>query len=172
MLEDGRRRSIVKIAKAEKIDHSFFSRLLRLTLPALDIQEAILKGCQAKGIQLEELNRAMPGKRGGQRVRGENSNSSLADFTDHLRQRFNWYTSFGLNSFLVQSTQLPEIPTAKGATIVSYATMHDIHHLLEADRPDEPRRPIPAPVAERDKSDEPYASGHEPKAQVGTDWAA
>ena len=89
MLEDGRRRSIVEIAKAEKIDHSFFSRLLRLTLPAPDIQEAILKGGQAKGIQLEELKRAMPGKRGGQRVRGENSNRSLADFIDHLRQRFN-----------------------------------------------------------------------------------
>ena len=55
---------------------------------------------------------------------------------------------------------------------MSYATMHDIYHLLEADRPGEPRQPIPAPVAERDESDERYASGHEPKAQVGTDLAA
>ena len=64
----------------------------------------------------------------------------------------------------MQSTQLPETPTAKGDTIMSYATMHDIYNLLEADRPDEPRRLIPAPVGERDKSDERYASGHKPKA--------
>ena len=55
---------------------------------------------------------------------------------------------------------------------MSYATMHDIYHLLAADQPDEPRRPLPAPVVERDKSDERYASGHEPNAQVGTDLAA
>jgi hypothetical protein len=77
-----------------------------------------------------------------------------------------------LNSLLVQSTQLPEIPTAKGDTIMSYATMHDIYHLLEADWPDKPRQPIPAPVAKRNKPDERYASGHEPKAQVGTNLAA
>jgi hypothetical protein len=35
--------------------------LLRLTLLAPDIQEAILEGRQAKGMQLEELTRAMPG---------------------------------------------------------------------------------------------------------------
>jgi transposase len=45
--------------------------------------------------------------------------------------------------------------------------MHDIYHLLEADRPDEPRQPIPAPVGERDKSDERYAPGHDPKAVDG-----
>ncbi|MGZ9190486.1 MAG: hypothetical protein ACXW39_10565 [Nitrospira sp.] len=55
---------------------------------------------------------------------------------------------------------------------MSYATMHDIHHLLEADRRDEPRRPTPAPVAKRDKSDERHASGHERKAQGGTTLAA
>ena len=54
----------------------------------------------------------------------------------------------------MQSTQLPKTPTAKGDTIMSYATMHDIYHLLEADRPDEPRRLIPVPVADRDKSNE------------------
>lgn len=36
-------------------------RLLRLTLLAPDIQEAILEGRQPKGMQLEELTRAMPG---------------------------------------------------------------------------------------------------------------
>jgi hypothetical protein len=50
--------------------------------------------------------------------------------------------------------------------------MRDIYHLLEADRPDGPKQPIPAPVAERDKSNERHASDHQPKAQVGTDLAA
>jgi hypothetical protein len=43
-----------------KIDRSFVSRLLDLTLLAPDIQEAILEGRQPKGLQLEELTRAMP----------------------------------------------------------------------------------------------------------------
>jgi hypothetical protein len=55
---------------------------------------------------------------------------------------------------------------------MSYATMHDIHYLLEADRPDEPRHSTPVPVAKRGKSDERHASGHERKAQVETDLAA
>jgi hypothetical protein len=46
---------------------SFVSRLLRLTLLAPDIQEAILDGRQAKGMQLEELTRAMPAEWGEQR---------------------------------------------------------------------------------------------------------
>jgi hypothetical protein len=36
------------------------SRLLRLTLLAPVIQEAILEGRQPKGMQLEELTKAMP----------------------------------------------------------------------------------------------------------------
>jgi hypothetical protein len=36
-------------------------------LLAPDIQEAILEGRQAKGMQLEELTRAMPSARGEQR---------------------------------------------------------------------------------------------------------
>ena len=39
---------------------SFVNRLLRLTLLAPDIQEAILDGAQPKGMQLEELTQAMP----------------------------------------------------------------------------------------------------------------
>jgi hypothetical protein len=67
MLEAGRYRSAHEIADAEKIGRSFVSRLLRLTLLAPDIQEAILEGRQAKGIQLEELTRAMPVEWGEQR---------------------------------------------------------------------------------------------------------
>jgi ParB-like chromosome segregation protein Spo0J len=61
MLEAGRCRSIAEIAEAEKVDRAYVSRLLDLTLLAPDIQEAILDGMQPKGIQLEELTRAMPG---------------------------------------------------------------------------------------------------------------
>jgi hypothetical protein len=50
--------------------------------------------------------------------------------------------------------------------------MHDIHHLLEADRRDEPRRLAPVPAADRGKSDEHHASGDKRKAQVGTNLAA
>jgi hypothetical protein len=50
MLEVERYRSIAEIAEAKKIGRSFVNRLLRLTLLALDIQEAILEGRQAKGM--------------------------------------------------------------------------------------------------------------------------
>jgi hypothetical protein len=59
MLEACKCRSITEIAGGEKIDRSFVSRLLRLILPAPDIQEAILEGRQPKGLQLEELMRAV-----------------------------------------------------------------------------------------------------------------
>jgi ribosome-binding protein aMBF1 (putative translation factor) len=67
MLEEGRYRLAQEIADAEKIGRSFVSRLLRLTLLAPDIQEAILEGRQARGMQLEELTKAMPGEWGEQR---------------------------------------------------------------------------------------------------------
>ena len=60
LIEDGTYRSAVEIAEAEKITRSFVNRLLRITLLAPSIQEAILDGRQPKGIQLEELARSMP----------------------------------------------------------------------------------------------------------------
>ena len=60
MLEQGTYSSISALAEAEKINKGFVSRLLNLTLLAPDIQEAILDGRQPKGMQLEELTRAMP----------------------------------------------------------------------------------------------------------------
>ena len=77
MLEEGRYRSAQEIADAEKIGRSFVSRLLRLTLLAPDIQEAILDGRQPKGLQLEELTCAMPGEWGEQRLRADHSTSSV-----------------------------------------------------------------------------------------------
>ena len=57
---EGRYRSAAEIAEAEGVTRSFVNRLLRLTLLAPDIQAAILDGTQPKGMQLEELTRAMP----------------------------------------------------------------------------------------------------------------
>jgi hypothetical protein len=75
MLEAGRYRSAQEIADAEKIGRSFVSRLLRLTLLAPDIQEAILEGRQPKGMQLEELTWAMPAEWGEQRQAVAQANS-------------------------------------------------------------------------------------------------
>jgi hypothetical protein len=60
MLEDRRYRSAGDLAEAEGFTRSFVNRLLRLTLLAPDIVEAILDGRQPKGMQLEELTRTMP----------------------------------------------------------------------------------------------------------------
>ena len=60
MLEEGRYRSAAEIAEAEGVTRSFVNRLLRLTLLAPDIVEAILEGRQPKAMQLEELTHAMP----------------------------------------------------------------------------------------------------------------
>jgi hypothetical protein len=67
MLEEGRCRSAGAIAEAEGITRSFVNRLLRLTLLAPDVQEAILEGRQPKGMQLEELTQVMPSEWGKQR---------------------------------------------------------------------------------------------------------
>jgi hypothetical protein len=60
MLEDTAYRSAAEIAEVEKVTRSFVNRLLRLTLLAPDIQEAIIDGRQPKGMQLEELTGLMP----------------------------------------------------------------------------------------------------------------
>ena len=48
------------MAEAEGVTRSFVNRLLRLTLLAPDIVEAILDGRQPKSLQLEELTGAIP----------------------------------------------------------------------------------------------------------------
>jgi hypothetical protein len=50
MLEDGRYASISAIAVAEKIDRGYVGSILRLTLLAPDIIEAILDGRQRAGL--------------------------------------------------------------------------------------------------------------------------
>jgi ribosome-binding protein aMBF1 (putative translation factor) len=51
-------RSAAEIAEAEKVTRSFVNRLLRLTLLAPDIQEAILEARQSKGLQLKDAGDA------------------------------------------------------------------------------------------------------------------
>ena len=60
ILEEGICRSAEEVAESEKVTRSFVNRLLRLTLLAPDIQEAILEGRQPKAMQLEELTDAIP----------------------------------------------------------------------------------------------------------------
>lgn len=52
MLETGRFATINELAAAEKINSSYVSRVLRLTLLAPDIVEAILDGRQPEGMTL------------------------------------------------------------------------------------------------------------------------
>jgi hypothetical protein len=67
-----------EIAEAEGVTRSFVNRLLRLTLLAPDIVEAILEGRQPKAVQLEELTDAIPSEWEAQRSRlrpsGQESN--------------------------------------------------------------------------------------------------
>jgi hypothetical protein len=59
LLEEGGYRSAGELAEAEGVTRSFVNRLLRLTLLAPDIVEAILDGRQPKKMQLEELTDAI-----------------------------------------------------------------------------------------------------------------
>jgi hypothetical protein len=60
MLENGTHATIAEIAAAEKINESYVGRVLRLTLVAPDIVEAILGGRQPADLQLEDLLRRFP----------------------------------------------------------------------------------------------------------------
>ena len=67
MLETGRYGTIDELAAAEKINSSYVSRLLRLTLLAPDIVEAILDGRQAEGVTLPGQMEPFPVEWGRQR---------------------------------------------------------------------------------------------------------
>ena len=60
LLEAGVHTTIDDLAAAEKINPSYVSRILRLTLLAPDIVEAILDGRQPVEMALKELTRPLP----------------------------------------------------------------------------------------------------------------
>ena len=60
MLENGTYATIREIAAAEKVNESYVGRVLRLTLLAPDMVEAILGGRQPAVLQLDQLLRRFP----------------------------------------------------------------------------------------------------------------
>jgi hypothetical protein len=60
MLESGTHATIAEIAIAENINDSYVGRVLRLTLLAPDIVEAILSGRQPAEMQLDDLMKRFP----------------------------------------------------------------------------------------------------------------
>jgi hypothetical protein len=60
MIESGEYVSSAELAKAEKVNDSYLSRILRLTLIAPDITEAILAGRQPSTLQLDDLLKPLP----------------------------------------------------------------------------------------------------------------
>ena len=67
MLDEGRYVSISEMAAAEKIERGYLGTLLRLTLLAPDIVEAILYGRQPTDLGLPRLLGAIPADWSGQR---------------------------------------------------------------------------------------------------------
>src|ERR1700712_3692741 len=67
MIESGKYGSSAELAKAERGNDSYLSRILRLTLLAPDIIEAILTGRQPSTLQLDELFKPLPAAWNGQR---------------------------------------------------------------------------------------------------------
>ena len=66
MLDEGICGTIEELAKREKVNRGYMSRVLRLTLLAPDIVEAILDGRQPEGMRLEELLDGVPAEWGEQ----------------------------------------------------------------------------------------------------------
>jgi hypothetical protein len=81
MLETGTYATIAEIAAAEKINESYVGRVMRLTLLAPDIVEAIVNGRQAAALQLGHLFRRFPVRWGDQRAELLESNSRRSDRT-------------------------------------------------------------------------------------------
>jgi hypothetical protein len=60
LLDDGTYASVSDIARAEKLDRTYVGDVLRLTLLAPEIVEAILEGRQPEGVTLPSLLTAWP----------------------------------------------------------------------------------------------------------------
>jgi len=62
MIETGRHATVAELAAAEKINPSYVSRVLRMTLLSPTMVEAILAGRQPKGMTLPALLEPFPGE--------------------------------------------------------------------------------------------------------------
>ena len=62
MLESGEYESAAELAKIEKINDSYLSRILRLTLLAPEIVEAIVAGRQPSILQVDDLLKPLPAR--------------------------------------------------------------------------------------------------------------
>jgi hypothetical protein len=60
MLENGEYPSVADLAKAEKVNDSYLSRVLRITLLAPEIIEAIVTGQQPSTLQVDDLMKPLP----------------------------------------------------------------------------------------------------------------
>ena len=69
LLETGVYATVEELAAAEKINGSYVSRVLRLTLLAPDIVEAILDGRQPITVQLDAVLKPFPAEWDAQRQR-------------------------------------------------------------------------------------------------------
>ena len=78
LLEGGRHGSLAELAAAEKIDRSYLCKMLRLTLLATDIVEAILDGRQSCALATPALLDRLPGL-------WEEQRSSMAESSGSLR---------------------------------------------------------------------------------------
>jgi hypothetical protein len=90
MLEGGEYASSAELAKAEKVNDSYLSRILRLTLLAPVINEAVLSGTQPRGLELSDLLKPFPIAWTEQSVFfgiDENPNSVFPAAQSHVRAR-------------------------------------------------------------------------------------
>ena len=60
LLDDGTYASVSDIARAEKLDRTYVGDVLRLTLLAPEIVEAIVAGRQAEGVALAAMMKGVP----------------------------------------------------------------------------------------------------------------
>ena len=68
MLDTGMYGTLEELARAKGVNATYFSRVLRLTLLAPEIVEAILDGRQPAGLQLDDLLEGFPLEWEGQRA--------------------------------------------------------------------------------------------------------
>lgn len=77
MLETGEFATLIELAAAERLDRSFVSHVLQLTLLSPDLVEAILDGRQSMRVQLQALVRGLP-------VEWERQRELMATSADNL----------------------------------------------------------------------------------------